>query len=296
MTETISLTSRLNSCFNVIGSNSIYRLLTASVLISFVGFCRIYIAHVFLGTSFRIELCAGFFLVVYSVYTFDRSIECKEDMINKRGYGNGRRIGITTSLILFVIGFILTSKYSIIAPFVPLMVGTLYTKGIKIFNKKIKLKRGYGVKNMVVAFTWALTITLFMKSFNVKLLSLLPIFVLFFSKSFINSTINDFRDIKGDKLAGIKTIPILLGIKKSKIFLSIVHVIFHIIFLFFMLYEFIVFNLYFYLTSLIFGLLQLKISDKNGFFKSLITDGGSILSVFFYHFGGHFNGISEIIT
>jgi len=49
------------------------------------------------------------------------------------------------------------------------------------------------------------------------------VFPFFMMKSFINTVIWDFRDVKGDDAAGIKTLPIWLGEKKTRKLLQLMH-------------------------------------------------------------------------
>lgn len=61
------------------------------------------------------------------------------------------------------------------------------------------------------------------------LLAPIMVFLYFGLKLFVNSAIYDFKDIKGDTLAGIKTLPVVLGQKNAKILLFSLHILSHII-------------------------------------------------------------------
>jgi 4-hydroxybenzoate polyprenyltransferase len=65
------------------------------------------------------------------------------------------------------------------------------------------------------------------------------VFPFFMMKSFINTVIWDFRDVKGDDAAGIKTLPICLGEKKTRKLLQLIHITLHFWIAVAMLYEYI---------------------------------------------------------
>ena len=112
---------------------------------------------------------------------------------------------------------------SIFIAFFPFFMGFIYSRGIKIGKFKLSLKRGYGIKNIVVAFTWAFTTCVLIYKWTETFFQLLLVFAFFFLKSFINSVICDCRDIKGDLAAGLTTIPIYLGEKRTRKILQILH-------------------------------------------------------------------------
>lgn len=62
--------------------------------------------------------------------------------------------------------------------------------------------------------------------------SIIPIvlvFILFGIKTGVNSTIDDFKDVKGDILAGLRTLPIILGKRNTRNLLTSLHIITHVL-------------------------------------------------------------------
>jgi 4-hydroxybenzoate polyprenyltransferase len=57
------------------------------------------------------------------------------------------------------------------------------------------------------------------------------IFIYFGFKLFINSAIYDFKDVRGDALAGIKTLPVSLGVKKTRYVLLAMQTVSHLVLL-----------------------------------------------------------------
>jgi 4-hydroxybenzoate polyprenyltransferase len=213
-----------------VGFRATINLLNTSTLVAISGAFRLFIAVLFLGAEPRILAYIAGGLVIYTIYTLDRALECKEDAVNRSELTGSRRdIAFFVSISVFIIGtYILFKEELYVLPFLPLAVGYLYSKGIKIGRLNLKLKGGLGVKNLVVALTWGTYITgIAGKSVN-NIIPLIFVFSFFSSKVFINSVIYDFKDIKGDSLAGIRTLPVQLGEKKTVAFLSILQTMIHL--------------------------------------------------------------------
>lgn len=116
--------------------------------------------------------------------------------------------------------------------FIPFVTGYLYSKGIKIGKFALKLKGGLGgVKNIVVGgLTWGgIFIAGLAGSGCRNLIPVVLIFIFFGVKLFINSTIYDFKDIAGDTLAGINTLPVSLGVRKTRNLLTGMHLFSHLV-------------------------------------------------------------------
>lgn len=190
---------------------STLRVLGSSAVIGISGWFRLYIAFLLAGKAPDLALCSAFSFVVYSVYTLDRASKSKEDEVNRPGERNADKMVVIfiVSVFLFISLLILTlKKVSPIVALLPFLIGFLYTKGLKVGDISIKFKQGLGIKNSTVAFTWAFTIAAFIYNFTENYLQSFLIFIFFFSKSFINTVLFDFKDIKGDSSAGLTTIPV----------------------------------------------------------------------------------------
>lgn len=211
--------------------NATQELLKSSILVAFSGALRIHIAFLLLQIHSSIFTCIAGGLVIYSVYTLDRALGSEEDIINRKELSGSRKeIGIAVSMITFVIGsYVLTKEGMLALAFLPLVTGFLYSKGIKIGKFALKLKGGLGVKNFVVGLTWGAFISGLAGSTCRSMLPILLVFTFFGVKLFINSAIYDFKDIKGDTLAGIKTLPVSLGAQNTRNFLIGLHLFSHLI-------------------------------------------------------------------
>jgi 4-hydroxybenzoate polyprenyltransferase len=77
----------------------------------------------------------------------------------------------------------------------------------------------------MIALSWAigssfLPVIYFSKG---DILQIILIFYIFFLKSLVNTILFDVRDIEGDRMSGVRTIPVLLGRSKTKKLLLILN-------------------------------------------------------------------------
>ena len=74
-----------------------------------------------------------------------------------------------------------------------------------------------GIKNISVALSWAVVGAFIPISVSYRnVIQIILIFYFIFIKLFINSTLFDVRDIKGDRMNGVRTIPVYLGLMKTR--------------------------------------------------------------------------------
>ena len=269
------------------GIKSTARLLASPVVVAISGWCRLYIAFLLLGLGPRLKVCTAFALVVYSVYLLDRAIGGEEDEINRMELKTAKKNwGIIASFTAFSSSIFLSGNP--LSSFMPYIIGFAYSRGIHIGNTPFKLKGGCGMKNIIVALTWGITIVLFIMPWAENLISLLVIFGFFFTKSFINTVIYDFRDIQGDFRAGIQTLPVELGESKTRSFLQFFNFALHLLLAMAMILEVVSFEFVIFFTCLVSGIIYTtfltKSLDKEDsftkkIFRDAIVDGEFILAV-----------------
>lgn len=216
---------------NSLDVNATLELLKSSILVAFSGALRIHLAFLLLNIRSSILTCVAGGLIIYTVYTLDRALESEEDAVNRKELnGSNKKVGLTVSLLAFVIGTYILAKEGVLAlAFVPFVTGYLYSKGIKIGRLALKLKGGLGIKNIVVGLTWGIFIAGLAGRGYGNLVPVVMVFIFFGVKLFINSAIYDFKDIKGDTLAGIKTLPVSLGTRKTRNLLLAMHLLSHMV-------------------------------------------------------------------
>ena len=231
------------------------RLLSTSVLVAVSGAFRLYIALLFLGAEAEASSYVAFGLVVYATYTLDRALGCKEDRINRSELvGSRKKLSLLICLLTFLAGSLTLAREGLyFAPFMPGVVGYMYSRGLKIGSLNIRLKGGAGRKNIVVALTWGGTIAAIARKWTEDAVALFTVFTFFAVKVFINSVIYDFKDMRGDARAGIETLPIHLGEKKTRVILQGLHFIMHLGILLVMLLQLIKFEPVILLYSLLAG-------------------------------------------
>lgn len=162
-------------------------------------------------------LCIAGFLVTFAVYTLDRLKGSAEDAIN-----NPERVEIfigkeklfmgliATSFLAAILITILTDVWKVTYLLTPIGAGLIYTA--KICGHRIKDIPT--AKNLVVGLSWAAP--------EAGLAGAgWSIFAFFFLWAFNNSVICDIRDIKGDRINGVRTIPVMLGAERTRLVIVI---------------------------------------------------------------------------
>jgi 4-hydroxybenzoate polyprenyltransferase len=198
--------------------NPTVRLLNSSTAVAIGGGLRLHIAFLLAGLAARIPEYCACALIIYATYTLDRALDCKEDAVNKSELrGANTRIGLLACVVTFLAGsciFIADGIY--LAPFFPVIVGYVYTRGIRIGPYEFRLKGGCGIKNIIIGITWGGSVALVVGQWCTSMMTIGIIFLFFTLKLFTTSCVNDLKDVKGDMLAGIRTIPVMLGENLTK--------------------------------------------------------------------------------
>lgn len=194
------------------------RLLNSSMITAMSAGFRLHIAFLLAGIVPQIPSYVAFTLIMYATYTLDRALDCKEDIINKSELcGADRRIGLAACLITFCAGALIFFRDGIyLAPFLPFFIGYFYSRGFRIGSFRLKLKGSLGMKNVIVGITWAGTIALIAGQWCSSMATLAIIFIFYSMKIFVTSCVNDFKDVKGDVNAGVRTLPAYLGEEITK--------------------------------------------------------------------------------
>lgn len=267
------------------------KLLTGSILVGLSGVFKLHIAFLLLGIAPDLKIYLACFLIIYATYTLDRAMDNEEDKINRKELDSSRKdIALGFCLVSFLAGSLLLSlKGLLFIAFFPIIIGYIYSKGIRIGSRKLKLKGNFGMKNLTVSLTWGSFIAGIshgMANSNIVLLFIFPFFTI---KSFINTVVYDFRDVKGDAIAGIKTLPICLGEIATRRLLQGLHILLHLWIAASMLLMFVVVEAVLFLVSwsagLIYTWFYTRQSPQNEtksrkFMRDLLVDGEFILAVF----------------
>lgn len=204
-------------------------LLYSSVYLSIASGAMMYISCILQGIPFTPMLFAIGFSITFSVYNLNRKTDEQEDIINHAtryvftkkyerplfilsvaGYAGALAIAAWIGWGAFLVtAFPLFCGIAYSMPFLP--AGFRYRR-----LKEIPLG-----KNLTVTCAWAVTH------------ALLPVVLVgsvigpmtwatglfFFALVFVNTVVFDMRDVEGDATAGVKTVPVLLGIGRTQLLL-----------------------------------------------------------------------------
>lgn len=217
-------------------TNTFYFLIYSSIYLSTAGASMTYISCVIQHIRCSFSLLAIMFLATFSVYNINRKTDEKEDVINHSDrhsftsrYG---KILSTSAILAYILAIALALSYgakTALISAIPLICGILYS--IAWLPEKFKyrrLKEIPFVKNLVVAFAWALTpalLPVYSNSSNAAVATLVVV-IFFFTLVFINSVIFDLRDTEGDASSGVKTIPVVFGVQRTINFLVCLNILF----------------------------------------------------------------------
>jgi len=186
----------------------------------FVAYITIFLVNL----PMRVEPLFITFSMVMFAYTLNRLTDVKEDEINvpKRAFfikKYGKSL-LVTSAILYIIALIITGTKNLIILFlasIPILLGFAYS----IF----KFKRIFVIKNIFVGISWG--ILPLITGFFFGRFDLLILYIAFFIgiEFFINTVIFDVKDIKGDLLENIRTLPNIFGIRNTQYVLHILNIL-----------------------------------------------------------------------
>lgn len=123
------------------------KLLSASLIVAISGGFKLYAAFLLLGAQPNLNLCFAFSLLVYSVYTLDRALKCKEDTINRRETESAKKLPAVLVICIVVLTSVLILIKEKVSPLIalfPFVIGFMYSHGLKIGKVSLRLKRSWG--------------------------------------------------------------------------------------------------------------------------------------------------------
>lgn len=204
-------------------------LMVSSIFTSFTGVMMLYFSFLILGVTLKpILLCAMFF-VIYSVYSLNRLTDQEEDAVNMPArslfvQGNERFL-LTLAIVSYVAALFLgwlESPLAAIILLVPFMSGILYSKHLFSAIGIPRLKDIFLVKSFIVASSWTICASFLPALYLHNFVKLWFVFPFFFIKIFINTILFDVRDVEGDMLNNVKTVPVVIGIARTRQLLLII--------------------------------------------------------------------------
>ncbi len=208
-------------------------LIFSSCFIGMQGIGMVYISYLVQGLEPTLAVLGIMFLVTFSVYNMNRKTDEEEDSVN-----HPERYRFTSRFLrpleysayaAYALAVLIAVPFGIgavLVTLVPLIAGTLYSVPLlpAWFGYR-RLKEIPVMKNLVVCSSWsviAVLLPVVAAGAPVTLATVLCLVVLA-SWGFSASALPDMRDVKGDALSGVRTIPVLIGIEKTRTLLGIMN-------------------------------------------------------------------------
>ena len=199
--------------------NILYKLTSSSVFIAINGMLVVVFSSYLYSIEIKYEILGMAFLVTFLAYYLNKITDKVEDSINNPRICSERdeshRFGLLFGFLFFSCLCIYTNFDTLVISSISIIVSVLYS--FKFTSVFPRLKEIIGIKSILVASSWAFTGTLLPiggQSLNGILVVL--VFLYIFIQLLVNTIICDIRDVEGDIVSGVRTIPIVLGINTTK--------------------------------------------------------------------------------
>ena len=223
------------------------------------------------------------FSLAFFMYTINRFTDGNEDSINNPErvffmfrYGKFLMF-LATVLILTAAAFVVDIKgKTLLLFFLPMILGLSYSL--------LNFKRFYLLKNLIVAISWGSVVLLVGAYYNKFNLIVFLLFIFFTIEFFINTVIFDIKDIKGDFWNNVVTIPVKVGLQKTKTLCFVLN-IFAFVMIVMLIISGLKFSIAFILLVMniyIFAYVLLARQEYKSFFYGLFVDGEFIFGFIFY--------------
>jgi len=205
-------------------------LISTSLFLAASGVFKLYLSFMLYGTEARWNLLAATFSLVFAVYGANKLTDIKEDEINNpervahvKRVGKVLKYGVVLSFVLSLFLGALSGLKAVLVLSFPVVAGILYS--VRLFPGWPRLKDITGVKNLVIATTWAngTAFLPYIAAGDIEPTEVFLVYYFFFMKSMINTILFDVRDIEGDRINGINTIPVKLGLEGSRTLLLLLN-------------------------------------------------------------------------
>jgi len=189
-----------------------------------VGAAIITISFLLFINRIMIDMVVSTALITYSIYSLNRITDMEEDASNIPERVKFLEDKKELILILSVMSYttalligILKNLWTLPIFITPFLVGIVYSIKIASF----RIKDVFGMKNISIAFSWAFSSSFLPYVFISNTEKMALIFTFLFIKCFVNTVVFDMRDVEGDRKAGARTIPVVLGVEKTRFILLV---------------------------------------------------------------------------
>lgn len=162
------------------------------------------------------RLVTSVYFLALATYLYNDLTDYDVDKVNNRDTVNSKRTHYQ-QILYSTIGFFAVSILLAFSINVPTGLGALVFFGLAVAysHPKIHLKNLFVIKTIVTSLGGFIASMMgSLAIHNVSYLSVSSSFIVFLIY-FINGPLNDIRDLKGDTIGGRRTIPIVIGVRKS---------------------------------------------------------------------------------
>ena len=197
-------------------------LVYSSVYLSLASCAMMYIAGILQAVPVSPSLYAIGFCITFSVYNLNRKSDDAEDKINHvTRYTFTKRYErplLVLSVAAYGAALVLAWGYGWAAVLItafPLIAGLLYSFPVLPETSRYRRLKDIPLgKNLTISSAWAVPHALLPAVLAGSEFSEMAVAtsVFFFGLVFINTVIFDMRDVGGDAAAGVRTVPVILGI------------------------------------------------------------------------------------
>jgi 4-hydroxybenzoate polyprenyltransferase len=211
----------------------IHFLMFTSLFVGIAGGGMVYVAAFAEGVACGPVPIVIMFLVGFSVYNLNRKTDEAEDAINRADrYSFTKKFEkhlFIAALVTYGLAIAIAAFYGVAATIViliPLVAGILYSiPCLPPSTGYRRLKEIPVVKNLVVGFAWGTTLTFIplLVTGTPATMATAVTLVFFSTYAFIASTLPDIRDLEGDAQAGVRTIPVVIGEKRTLILITLMN-------------------------------------------------------------------------
>jgi len=229
LNTTVKIAKRLD--FQIYFKKIFFLISSSSILVSITSSMLLLLSFILHGIRANLSLLIAAFALTFAIYNFDRTIKQKEDLINDpertRLFAGNRKIWTIVGTFFFIASMALALREGLnifLTMFSIIAVYTGYGIGFPLIPR---LKDIPGVKNLVLVSSWTIVPTILpnLSEYGAVekkgiLLSIM-IFYFIFIKIMVNSILYDVRDIKGDSATGVRTLPVVMGVKNVRMILLI---------------------------------------------------------------------------
>lgn len=167
-------------------------------------------------------------LITYAVYANDRIADVDDDAVDKpdqaafvRRHRDALYVSAACAYGLAVALSILGGPAAFALSLLPGAFWLLYASDWlpQLGTRLRRLKEVFVVNTAVVALAWAVPLTLMPLAFAGRGVtpSVALVFAYFFLRSFVDTELPNVRDREGDRKAGVRTLPVVIGLERTRL-------------------------------------------------------------------------------